>query len=232
MAVVLFNKKITNDIYMLKLKGDFKGKEGQFYMIKPKNTFLARPISIHDIDSEGITFLYQVKGEGTEYLSSLIKDDKIELFGPRGNGFDIEGINKDFTLIGGGIGTAPLYLLAKRIKEKYKEKYLRIYLGFTKESYEVEKFKNIADEVIVNVGGIITYDVDFSKDDMYFACGPNIMMNSAYDLGKKEGREVIVSLESKMACGVGACLGCNIETSSGNKKVCKDGPVFKGSEVY
>ena len=232
MAIVLFNNKIKDDIYMLKLKGKFEGKEGQFHMLKPKNTFLSKPISIHDIDKEGITFLYQVKGEGTKYFSTLKEGMEVDLFGPRGNGFDIENIDKDVTVIGGGIGTAPLYYLIKQIKIKYPSKYIRVYLGFTKEDYLVDEFKKIADEVIVDVGGIITHQVDFTKDDKYFACGPDIMMKSAYDLASKEGHDVIVSLENRMACAVGACLGCNVRTSGGNRKVCKDGPVFKGSEVY
>lgn len=232
MAIVLFNEKIKDDIYMMKLEGKFKGKEGQFYMLRSLNTFLAKPISIHDIDKEGITFLYQVKGEGTKYFKTLQKGMELDLFGPRGNGFDIENIEKDVTLIGGGIGTAPLYYLCKQIRKKYPDKKIRVYLGFTKEDYLVDDFKKFADEVIVDVGGIITHKVDFSKDDIYFTCGPDIMMRSAYDLANKAGREIYVSLENRMACGVGACLGCNVETPNGNKKVCKDGPVFKGSEVY
>ena len=145
MAIVLFNEKIKDDIYMMKLEGKFEGKEGQFYMLRSLNTFLAKPISIHDIDEEGITFLYQVKGEGTKYFKTLQKGMELDLFGPRGNGFDIENIEKDVTLIGGGIGTAPLYYLCKQIRNKYPDKKIRVYLGFTKEDYLVDDFKKIAD---------------------------------------------------------------------------------------
>ena len=232
MAIVLYNKKITEDIRMMKLKGKFDGKQGQFYMLKAENSFLSKPISIHDNDEEGITFLYQVKGNGTEYFSTLIEGNELDLFGPRGNGFDIDSIDKDVTIIGGGIGTAPIYYLLKEIRNKYPKKYIRVYLGYTKEAYLVDKFEVLADEVIIDVGGIITHKVDFTKDDIYYTCGPDIMMRSAYDIAKKNNKTIYVSMENRMACGVGACLGCNVQTKNGNKKVCKDGPVFLGSEVY
>lgn len=228
MAEIIYNEKKADNIYKMKISGDFKGKPGQFYMIKSENTFLNRPISIHDIDNEGITFLYQVKGEGTTYFSKLNEGNEINLYGPLGNCFEIP--NENLTLIGGGIGTAPLYLIAKRFKEKYPDKKLSVYLGFTKESYETKMYKDLADELYIDIGGIITNKVKITKDTTYFACGPEIMMRSAWDKIKSD--KLFVSLESKMACGVGACLGCNIETKNGNKKVCKDGPVFSAMEVY
>ena len=228
MAIILQNEKKANDIFKMKIAGDFKGKQGQFYMLKSANTFLNRPISIHDIDSEGITFLYQVKGDGTSYFSKLKRGNEINLYGPLGNYFELPESN--LTLIGGGIGTAPLYLVAKRFKEKYPNRKLTVYLGFTKESYETEIYENLADEIHVDVGGIITDEVTVKDDETYFCCGPEIMMRSAWEKIKND--QLYVSLESKMACGVGACLGCNIETKKGNKKVCKDGPVFKAMEVY
>lgn len=232
MALVLSNEKVAKDIYMMKLEGNFPGNEGQFYMLKAPDAFLAKPISIHDIGDNYITFLYQVKGKGTGYFASLESGRELDLFGPRGNGFDIDPKAESYCLIGGGIGTAPLYLLAKRIKEKRPESFLCAYLGFTDESYRVEAFRTVCDEVTVDVGGIITNEVDFEKYDSYYACGPDIMMKSAVLNAKEKGADVTVSLESRMACGVGACLGCNYETPAGNVKVCKDGPVFDGRRIY
>ncbi len=228
MAEIIYNKKKADNIYKMKIRGEFKGKQGQFYMIKSENTFLNRPISIHDIDGDGITFLYQVKGEGTKYFSKLNEGNEIKLYGPLGNHFELP--NENLTLIGGGIGTAPLYLVAKRFKEKYRDKKLAVYLGFTKESYETEIYSKLADELYIDIGGIITNKVKIADDTTYFACGPEIMMKSAWK--RIHSDKLFVSLESKMACGVGACLGCNIETKGGNKKVCKDGPVFNAAEVY
>lgn len=230
MAVILFNHEITEDIYMMKILGDFEGAPGQFYMLKPENTFLARPISIFDIDKDGITFLYQKKGKGTAYLAGLKAANEVELFGPMGNGFEVE--NKSITLIGGGIGVAPLYYYARVLRETYPEIMLRIYLGFTKESYMVDEFAVYANDVNINIGGLITDEVDFERTEKYVTCGPEGMLKYAAGIAKDKGVDLTVSLEEKMACGVGACLGCNIETRSGNKKVCKDGPVFKASEVY
>lgn len=228
MAKIIYNEKKANNIYKMKIAGKFEGKQGQFYMLKSENTFLNRPISIHDIDNEGITFLYQVKGDGTTYFSNLHSGNEINLYGPLGNFFELPDSN--LTLIGGGIGTAPLYLVAKRFKEKYPNRKLSVYLGFTTQAYETEIYKDLADELNIDIGGIITNKVKLEDDMTYFACGPEIMMKSAWE--RIHSNKLFVSLESKMACGVGACLGCNIETKNGNKKVCKDGPVFNATEVY
>ncbi len=232
MALIISNEKIASGIYKIKIKGTFKGEAGQFYMIKPENTFLSRPISIHDIDSEGITFVYQVKGEGTKFFSHLKEGMEISLFGPCGSGFSLSELKADsFGIIGGGIGVAPLYYLAKEYKKTYKDAKIKIYLGFKEEEYLVKEFKELG-EVILNIGGIITKEVDYENIEIFATCGPTVMMKSAYDFAKNYNKEMIVSLESKMACGMKACLGCNIETTNGNKKVCKDGPVFLGSEVF
>lgn len=231
-ALILKNEAVASGIYRMKVEGNFPGNEGQFYMLKPDNTFLAKPISIHDIENDSITFLYQAKGKGTGYLSEMAAGRDLELFGPMGNGFEIDRDADSICLIGGGIGTAPLYLLARRIRENHPEKHLAAYLGFTSESYLTEEFEELCDEVTVDVGGIITDMVDFEAFDRYYACGPDIMMKSAVMKAMEKDAAITVSLESRMACGVGACLGCNVQTPQGNVKVCKDGPVFDGRRIY
>ena len=231
MAKIMLNKKIANNIFKLKIKGSFKGKRGQFYMLKTSQTsqpFLLRPISINDIAKDYITFVYEVKGKGTILLSQLKEKDELNLLGPLGNGFEIKEAN--YTLIGGGLGIAPLYLLAKEIKEVYPKANVDVYLGFSFEEYLVEEFEGLNVNVNVNIGGKITDIVDFEKDDIFITCGPEVMMRAVYN--KAKDKEVYVSLEKRMACGVGACLGCSIETTLGMKKVCKDGPVFLANEVF
>ena len=232
MALISCNRKVADGICLMKVQGHFPGNAGQFYMLKAPNAFLARPISIHDIDDESISFLYQVKGKGTEYFASLKEGDDIELFGPRGNGFEVDESALGTCIIGGGIGTAPLLLLAKKIRSTCPDMKITACLGFTNEAYLTEEFERVCDEVLVDVGGIITDIVDFDSFDRYYACGPDIMMKSAALKACEHGKPVTVSLESKMACAVGACLGCNVETPSGNVKVCKDGPVFDGRRIY
>ena len=115
MYKIIENSYIGEDMYRMKVAGKFEGKMGQFYMLRAwdKYPVLSRPISIHDIDEEGITFLYKVVGEGTEIFAKLVPGDEIKLQGPYGNGY--EKVEGKVALVGGGIGVAPLYLVAKTI---------------------------------------------------------------------------------------------------------------------
>ncbi len=233
MAVIAKNECIAPGIWRMEVAGAFSGKAGQFYMLRPTDTLdplLGRPISIHDLDEEKIVFVYHVVGRGTSMLSAKRAGDPIVLQGPYGNGFS--DVDADMTIVGGGIGVAPLYLLAKEHKRRHGARKTRVYLGFTKDTYLIEAFKKIADEVYCNVGGFITDDVDFSRPGIYCTCGPEPMLYAAHARAREAGAELFVSLERRMACGAGACLGCSIPTRAGNRRVCKDGPVFPAREVF
>jgi dihydroorotate dehydrogenase electron transfer subunit len=134
-------------------------------------------------------------------------------------------------LIGGGIGIAPMYYALKTFKSQFPARRASVYLGFSQEAYCVESFRNFADDVVVDVGGNITDQIIFSEDAMYYACGPDPMLRAAFVCMPKQNENLWVSLESHMACGVGACLGCAVRTANGMRRVCKDGPVFNASEV-
>ena len=134
MYKIIENKYIGEDMYQMKVQGKFEGKMGQFYMLRAWDTYptLSRPISIHDIDEEGITFLYKGVGEGTKIFSKLVAGDEIKLEGPYGNGYQkVEG---KVALVGGGIGVAHLYLVAKNIPN------CDAYLGFRNEPILVDKY--------------------------------------------------------------------------------------------
>ncbi|WP_438432190.1 dihydroorotate dehydrogenase electron transfer subunit [Gorillibacterium sp. sgz500922] len=225
MAVVRSNVRIASDVYILEAEGHFAGEMGQFYMLRGWDDYplLSRPISIHDKTEDGIRFLYRVAGYGTEKLSRLKAGDPVGLEGPFGNGFpQIEG---RVALVGGGMGTAPLYYAAKRLASA------DAYLGFSAEAFGVEPFREAAQAVTVNVGG---YIVDDFRPDGYaavFTCGPLPMMRALAAKLDGSGIPLYVSLEKRMACGVGACLVCSCATKSGNRKVCADGPVFRAEEV-
>lgn len=232
MAVIIKNECIAKDIYLLELHGKFEGRAGQFYMLKASDTldpFLPRPISINDLDENKITFLYQKKGKGTALISEMKIGDNLQLTGPFGNGFNFT--DHDTSFVGGGIGIAPLYYAVKTFKQMYPQKKANVYLGFSDEAYYLDEFKMFADILNVNIGGKITDEIDYDSDDIFITCGPEIMMKTLYDKSKKQ-QNVFVSLEKRMACAVGACLGCSIKTKSGMKRVCKDGPVFEGGEVF
>lgn len=223
---VIENKYLKDDMYLMKVEGKFEGKMGQFYMLRAWDNYplLSRPISICDIDENSITFLYKVFGEGTKILSKLEPNDTIKLEGPYGNGY--EKVSGKVALVGGGIGIAPLYLVAKNIKD------CDAYLGFRNESVLEDEFKKVCKDVYVATNNkFVTDMLDVTKYDYILTCGPTPMMKKLVDMTKYTNTKIMVSLENHMACGVGACLVCTCKTKNGNKKTCKDGPVFWGEDV-
>ncbi|MDL2258770.1 dihydroorotate dehydrogenase electron transfer subunit [Eubacteriales bacterium OttesenSCG-928-K08] len=236
MFTIVKNEMIAEDIYTLSLKNAPAGNAGQFFMLRVPGSadpFLGRPLSIFDYDEDRkiVSFLYQAKGPGTQLLASLMPGQKIELQGPYGNGFPMP--DGSVTLIGGGIGIAPLHYLTKQLRRAKPTRHISVYLGFREEGYMVDSFKLYCDELHVDIGGQITANVGFSLGDTYFTCGPEPMMMAAAKAARKHRAKLYVSLESHMACGVGACLGCTCKTTQGaNRRVCKDGPVFLAEEVY
>ncbi|WP_412523890.1 dihydroorotate dehydrogenase electron transfer subunit [Clostridium sp. JS66] len=230
------NIEIENPVYKLTIKGKFNGKPGQFYMLKcwNKEPILSRPISINHIDEEKIVFLYQVVGEGTEILSNLKKFETVEIMGPLGNGFDIDDIKGKVAIVSGGIGTAPMQYVAESLKECKVD----LYAGFRDKSYIIDEFKGIVENVNISTEtgreGHKGYITDIFKPELYdvvLCCGPEIMMNKVIKLCKDKNVKVYVSMEKHMACGVGACLVCTCKTKHGNKRTCKDGPVFSGEDI-
>lgn len=235
MAVILENTRIAEHIYRMRLSGAPMGRAGQFYMLRQPGTldpFLSRPISLFDRDSKTgeLSFLYQTAGRGTELFSRMLIGQELSVQGPCGNGFPL--LPGDAVLIGGGIGTAPLYLLLKSLREADPNRRIETYLGFREEAYLKEEFKALSDKTAVNLGGYVTADVDFSRPATYYACGPAPMLRAAAQAAREANAKLYVSLEKHMACGVGACLGCTCKTTAGNKRICKDGPVFLYQEVY
>lgn len=226
MYKIIENSYIGEDMYRMKVAGKFEGKMGQFYMLRAwdKYPVLSRPISIHDIDEEGITFLYKVVGEGTEIFAKLVPGDEIKLQGPYGNGY--EKVEGKVALVGGGIGVAPLYLVAKTIPG------CDAYLGFREEAILVDEYKEFCNEVKTTTGNTFITDVLNVEDyDYILSCGPTPMMEKLVKMCEGTNTRIMISLENHMACGVGACLVCTCKTKFGNKKTCKDGPVFWGEDV-
>lgn len=232
MGKIICNEHLGNDMFLMKIEGDFKGDMGQFYMVRgwDKYPLLSRPLSIHDIDDNSISFLYRVLGEGTEIFSKLKSGEDITLHGPYGNGYP--KVSGRIALVGGGLGTAPLLLTAKKLREEENIETIDIYIGFREKVILEKEFKEYGDNVIFNIGGYITDDLDSSKYDYILTCGPEMMMEKIVDSTRDKDTTVYVSIEERMACGVGACLVCTCRTEKGNKKTCKDGPVFLGEDVF
>lgn len=232
---ILSNIEISPNSYKLVLGGDFKGQPGQFYMLRGWNgldPLLPRPISIADLEDGNITFLYEVRGKGTHIISKLQIGDKLSVLGPLGNGFEFNE-NKKIALVSGGIGIAPMLYLTKWLKNKPD-----LFVGFRKELYLIDEFIPNCENIYVateeGTFGYKGYIIDIFEPqnyDLVISCGPIPMMKALVE--KCRGIvPVHISMESRMACGVGACLGCTVETIRGMERVCKDGPVFIGEEVF
>jgi dihydroorotate dehydrogenase electron transfer subunit len=234
MAVILQNEPIASGIWRMRVSGAPIGRAGQFFMLRVPDALdplLGRPISICEIDSVTgeTTFVYQSIGRGTAQFTRLLPGQEIEAQGSYGNGFPQKSGRA--VILGGGIGTAPMLQLAKELRASDPAREIDVYLGFREEAYLEEAFSQYASRVIKNIGGYIVNDVDFSQDATYYACGPAPMLRAAATATQEAGATLFVSLEKHMACGVGACLGCTCQTTSGRKRVCKDGPVFDYREV-
>lgn len=233
---VLKNIEIAKNIYKLSVEGSFNGNPGQFYMLRcwDLEPFLSRPVSIHDINEDGISFLYEVKGRGTELLKGLKPGDTIKMTGPLGNGFSIDDIHGKVAIVAGGIGAAPMFYTAKMLKNSV----IDLYAGFRDDVYMVDAFKDYADNVYIATDegtqgfkGYITDIFDARGYSAVLSCGPEVMMKKVIKKCTEYDIPVFVSFESRMACGVGACLTCTCKTNGGNRRVCKDGPVFNGRDV-
>lgn len=240
---ILKNEQVIDNIYKLIIEFNFdKILPGQFFMLKTLNNdfLLPRPISVNDCDENSVTFLYRIEGHGTKVISKLIGGTEIQALGPIGNGFELDKIQGKVAIIGGGIGTAPLLYLAKMLKNKPD-----VYLGFRDITYGLDEFAKHASKLLVATEdgsqgqkGFVTSLVNFDDYDCVVTCGPEVMMNAVIDAceasnAKNTTKNItcLVSLEKRMACGVGACLGCVVETKSGMKRACKDGPVFEAREL-
>lgn len=236
------NRRLNNDFFVLELAANSlipELKPGQFVQAKVEgspDTFLRRPLSIHDVDYEKntIKILVQVAGKGTERLSKLKEGDSLNIIYPLGNSFSLPAENANVLLIGGGCGVAPLLFLGKYLKSK--DYTLGILLGFRNsnriiEYNEYEKIGSVyltTEDGSEGVKGFIT-DHPVLKErrfDHICCCGPESMMKAvaAYCLENKITCEV--SLENLMACGFGVCLCCVVNTVDGNLCTCIDGPVF------
>lgn len=229
MGKVISNERVAEQVYLLKVENcnNDEVRMGQFYMLRAWGNYplLSRPISVYNKDDRSIEFLIQVVGEGTALLAALRSGDSVSIDGPFGNGFpETEG---RVALIGGGIGIAPLYYCAQQIPNA------DIYLGFSKEPYLLDQFNNVAGKLHINVGGYIVDDVDFNQYDTILSCGPHGMMRAIQIKQQITGSSarVYISLENRMACGIGACLVCSVSCKDRRKKACTDGPVFAAEEV-
>ena len=233
---ILSNKQLTDTVFEMKLGGNLTKitKSGQFVNLKLNGLYLRRPISVCDYTQDTLTIVYKVVGKGTEKMSKMSVGEKIDTLVGLGNGYDLSVKTQKPLLIGGGVGTPPMYNLCKKLKQMGKT--VTVILGFNTKSevfYEQE-FKEIADKVIIKTAdgsygekGFVT--TDFTHDyDYIFTCGPEPMLKAVYSTSTTSGQ---YSFEERMGCGFGACMGCTCKTKYGNKRICKDGPILVKEEI-
>jgi len=244
---IIENEEIAKEVYKMLLYSkelDFKDfLPGTFINIKVgsgADPLLRRPISIFETNKEEgtISIIYKVMGRGTELMSLMKEGELLDILGPLGTGFPIQDESRKVLLVGGGVGVPPLYELGKRLRESGVE--VVTVLGFRDaESIFCEKdFQKLGPIHIATENGSYGtrgYVTDAIREknpefDTIYACGPKLMLK-ALDETYRETKKGFLSFEERMACGIGACYGCMVDTKDGLKRVCKDGPVFRLGEV-
>ena len=234
--------KLNRDNFLLALKSPislYGIKSGQFVNVEVKDVadrILRRPISIYDVDKD-LYLVVQRVGKATKKLSEIREREGISVIFPLGNGFEAKG--KKPLLIGGGVGVAPLYLLAKEFKKNNITPTILIGARTNEQLFLTNRYNAVGNLSIstedgsVGEKGLVTQNTVLRNDfDVIYCCGPTPMMQAVSFFAQEKGIECFVSLENRMACGIGACLCCVNENKEGrNICVCTEGPVFNTKDI-
>ena len=245
-------KQLTDDIFSMWLESADMANEavpGQFLSLycNEGSRLLPRPISICEIDKENgrLRMVYRVVGKGTEEFSKLKAGDSIDVIGPLGNGFPLEEARgKKVMLMGGGIGVPPMISSASALENLAEE--VIVVAGYRDVQFLTDELSSHASFYMATEDGsagskgnvLDAVRENNLKADVIFACGPKPMLKAIKTYAQEKGIACWLSLEERMACGIGACLGCVCQSKEvdghshvKNKRVCKDGPVFPAGEV-
>ncbi len=231
------NTPLTATVYRMRLSGDTSAVTGpgQFVNILLDGLFLRRPISVNDCVGDTLTLIYKVVGKGTEQMSRMGVGETLDVLTGLGNGYDLTPAGDRPLLLGGGVGVPPLYMLAKQLRSAGKE--VTVILGFNTadEVFGEEDFLFLGCKTVVTTvdgsygtKGFVT-DAMAGVDYTYFyTCGPEPMLKAVYRATATSGQ---FSFEERMGCGFGACMGCSCKTVTGNKRICKEGPVLVKEDI-
>lgn len=236
---VVSNEQLTAKSWLMVLEGDtqYVTRAGEFVNIALEGKFLRRPISVCDYDEKTITLLYDVVGEGTKAMSRMKAGEELDLLTGLGNGFSEERECRRPALLGGGVGCAPLYNLAKKFLARGVKPVVILGFNSEKDVVSADMFEAIGVELyIATVDGSVGtkgFVTDVIREqglecDYFYACGPMPMLKALCKGVEWPGE---VSLDERMACGFGVCMCCSVETKSGNKRICKEGPVFDKEDL-
>ena len=232
-------RQLTGDVWELALAGDTSAvtAPGQFVNLELPGKFLRRPISVCDWTEGGLTLLVKEAGAGTRELVRLPAGTKLDTLSGLGSGFDLSNPPENAVLAGGGIGIAPLYGLAKRMLAAGRRPMAVLGFRSREDAFYTEEFAALGLEVHIaaedgtlGTKGFVTDVLKALPECRYvLACGPTPMLKAVHALPHITGGQF--SFEARMACGFGACVGCTIETKTGLRRVCRDGPVFRKEEI-
>jgi dihydroorotate dehydrogenase electron transfer subunit len=262
-GIIISNREIFKDHFLmiLRVPADFRASvPGQFVMLRREegdHPFLGRPFSIHSLYSMNgetvMEILYRISGRGTALIARLTADDRVTILGPLGRGFDVPVGKKKIVLVAGGMGIAPLFYLAEYCLEERRDESGETVLYFGAQSshhlFGLDRLERLCSSLKLSTDdGTLGYHgpvtdlvagdaLSFERNDSaLFACGPYGMIKEMARIAGKFSIPCQVSVEEKMACGIGACLGCAVRASGENTskrfmRVCKEGPVFDTREI-
>ena len=240
---IISNVEVAEKIFRLEISAQELSeiaRAGQFVQVKISEEFtLRRPLGIASAKNGVIKIFYRINGRGTKFLSTKKSGEHLNILGALGNGFNTN-VDGRILLVGGGMGAAPLLSAAERLGAA------DILIG-GKNSDEVnfwiKEFQPEVGKIFITtddgsrgskgfVTSLLPEVLDYDNFSAIYTCGPEIMMRGVAKIAAENNLPCYVSLERRMACGLGACLSCSIDTASGRKKVCKDGPIFDAAEIF
>ncbi len=235
---ILKNDALTSSVYRMELEGDTSAITncGQFVDLRLPEKYLRRPISVCDYSDTTLTLIYKVVGSGTEIMAGLPVGTRLDVLTGLGNGYDLSVSGENPVLVGGGVGVPPMFNLCRKLVAEGKHP--QVVLGFNtaEEIFLADEFKALGVDVHIatadgSVGtkGFVTDVIKNLSYSYFYSCGPMPMFRAMEKVMTTSGQ---YSFEERMGCGFGACMGCTLETRSGYKRVCKDGPVFVREEVF
>ena len=238
-ATILSNEAVADKIFKLILDAPDlaqSSRPGQFVQVKIADELtLRRPLGIAGTTDGKVTIFYRAVGRGTDILSKKRIGDTLNVLGALGNGFTPR--DGKILLVGGGMGLAPLLCAAQIFKSD-------VLIGgrnFSEVNFWIEEFRPLVEKIFVTTDdgsfgkrGFVTDLLPDLQSDYaaVYTCGPEIMMRGVAEFALNKNLPCEVSFEKRMACGLGACLSCSIDTADGRRKVCKDGPVFDAEKVF
>ena len=230
-------RRLTDSVMRMTLTGDTSAvtAPGQFVNIRVDGSFLRRPISVCDCETDRLTLIYKIVGTGTARLAALPAGSRLDILTGLGNGYDLSPAGDAPLLIGGGVGVPPLYYLCRNLIAGGSHP--SVILGFNTagEVFLEKEFRALGADVTVTTvdgsygtPGFVTAAMDGLRYSYFYTCGPLPMLKSVYRKTLTSGQ---FSLEERMGCGFGACMGCTCHTNSGDKRVCREGPVFTKEDL-